>query len=96
MVERLFTWISRNRRLWKHAEATIESAAAFEPLLPSSDASHDYSEQFRHELLDFQLRRVCPFCDIFIFQSLSAASANHLKNQEQKSFAARLVTWHEF
>jgi putative transposase len=28
-VERFFAWISRNRRLWKDAEATIESATAF-------------------------------------------------------------------
>ena len=29
VVERFFAWISRNRRLWKDAEATIESATAF-------------------------------------------------------------------
>ncbi len=29
VVERFFGWINRNRRLWKDAEATIESAAAF-------------------------------------------------------------------
>ncbi len=29
VVERFFTWISRNRGLWKDAEATIESATTF-------------------------------------------------------------------
>lgn len=29
VVEPFFAWISRNRRLWKDAEATIESATAF-------------------------------------------------------------------
>lgn len=29
VVERFFAWISRNRRLWKDAEATIKSATAF-------------------------------------------------------------------
>jgi len=29
VVERFFAWINRNRRLWKDAEATIESATAF-------------------------------------------------------------------
>jgi transposase len=29
VVERFFAWISRNRRLWKDAEATIASATAF-------------------------------------------------------------------
>ncbi|MEP4732813.1 tyrosine-type recombinase/integrase, partial [Parvibaculum sp.] len=29
VVERFFAWFSRNRRLWKDAEATIESATAF-------------------------------------------------------------------
>lgn len=29
VVERFFAWISRNRRLWKDAEATIGSATAF-------------------------------------------------------------------
>jgi transposase len=29
VVERFFAWISRNRRLWKDAEATIASAKAF-------------------------------------------------------------------
>jgi putative transposase len=29
VVERFFAWISRNRRLWKDAEATIASAIAF-------------------------------------------------------------------
>ncbi len=29
VVERVFAWVSRNRRLWKDAEATIESATAF-------------------------------------------------------------------
>jgi transposase len=29
VVERFFAWINRNRRLWKDAEATIASAAAF-------------------------------------------------------------------
>lgn len=29
LVERFLAWISRNRRLWKDADATIESATAF-------------------------------------------------------------------
>lgn len=29
VVERFFAWISRNRRLWRDAEATIQSATAF-------------------------------------------------------------------
>src|SRR4029434_1523456 len=29
VVERFFAWISRNRRLWKHPEATLTSARAF-------------------------------------------------------------------
>jgi transposase len=29
VVERVFAWISRNRRLWKDPEATIKSAKAF-------------------------------------------------------------------
>ena len=29
VVERFLAWISRNRRLWKDPEATIESARAF-------------------------------------------------------------------
>lgn len=29
VVERFFAWISRNRRLWRDAEATIKSATAF-------------------------------------------------------------------
>jgi hypothetical protein len=29
VVERFFAWISRNRRLWKDAGATIKSAMAF-------------------------------------------------------------------
>ncbi len=29
VVERFFSWISRNRRLWKDPEATLASARAF-------------------------------------------------------------------
>jgi len=29
VVERLFAWISRNRRLWKDPETTLASARAF-------------------------------------------------------------------